>query len=99
MGPKRQPPVTPSTFSDVLKDKAFLNRSEDFDFVDSQYREVFEEFMRGTKTLNFEDLQWEAAEIAKMAESLPYCGRLERLVLSDNILGQEGATALATHLP
>ena len=94
----RAPPLMPAKVAHVLEhDKVFFARA-DVAVVAGLYATFFDAVAPAQRTLSFSKLGWADEEAAQLAEVLPFFGKLERLDLSDNKVGAEGARALAPTL-
>jgi hypothetical protein len=94
----RLPPPSPDEVARLLaEEKQFTGRG-DVPIVTELYRAFFEAVTATTTRLEFRELEWGAAEAARLATVLPQFGALAELDLSKNELGAEGAKAVAEAL-
>lgn len=94
----RMPPLRPDAFADLLQNRTFANAA-DSDRVAKMYERIFSEVMGNMRVMSFRGLRWDDAAIVTLAESLPYCSKLEALDLGKNAFGKIGCVALAAALP
>ena len=66
--------------------------------IEAQFSSVTLAALGGIEELVFRRCGWADESAARLASMLPACGRLRRLVLSANAIGDRGAVALATAL-
>jgi len=66
--------------------------------ISEQYRDALYALLAGVEELDFRKCGWGDEEAAWLALVLPLCGRLQRLLLSGNDIGNTGAAAIATAL-
>lgn len=66
--------------------------------IEAQFSSVTLAALGGIEELVFRRCGWADESAARLASVLPACGRLRRLVLSANAIGDRGAVALATAL-
>lgn len=89
----RRAPCEPLTFHPGHEHGACLGAAG---LVATQYPEALCAMMAGVEELDFRRCNWGDEEVAWLGAILPLCGRLQRLHLSGNHIGNAGACALAT---
>jgi len=99
---QRGPPLSPNAFSELISQKHF-NDAAHTDLIIELYNKTFSEIISGIDRLFFSGMQWGAAEIGRLAESLravpqPPPLKLQELWLARNCIGDEGTLLLATIL-
>ena len=88
----RRAPCEPLTFHPGHEHGACLGAAG---LVATQYPEALCAMMAGVEELDFRRCNWGDEEAAWLGAILPLCGRLQRLHLSGNHIGNAGACALA----
>ena len=88
----RRAPCEPLTFHSGHEHGACLGAAG---LVATQYPEALCAMLAGVEELDFRRCNWSDEEAAWLATILPLCGRLQRLHLSGNQIGNAGACALA----
>jgi hypothetical protein len=76
-------------------DKTYTNGADRDAIVAPKFCETMYEVMGGVQELNFNTLKWNDAGVEALAVVLPLCGRLTKLTLARNSIGDAGAAALA----
>ena len=88
----RRAPCEPLTFFDGHEHGHCIGSTP---MVAAQYREALYAMLAGVEELDFRKCGWGDEEAAWMALAMPLCGRLQRLLLSGNAIGNTGASAIA----
>lgn len=95
---QRRPPLSPQAFAKAMQRSAFPTE-ESRAFAVHKYQEGFLEAIAAAKELHFSNLGWGNKEAQELAKILPHCGRLTKLALRGNKIGEEGVRALLKVLP
>ena len=94
---KRAPPLAPPVFKEDLSTKTFTSPKADGETVANLYEKEFDEKLGEARVLEYLRLEWTDADVVKLCGAIA-TGKLVNLVmlyLSDNQIGDAGATALA----
>jgi Ran GTPase-activating protein (RanGAP) involved in mRNA processing and transport len=92
----RAPPLLPDDVRRLLEQEKKFTSSVDLDRVDQLYRAFFDGVTLAATELTFSGLGWTVVQVRQLAGTvLPQFTNLERLDLSNNDFGPDGAKAIA----
>lgn len=96
-GGRRQVPMHPDAFNEVLHSCTFANDREDRPLVEYMYHSAFHEMFQQGEELHYERLGWTSAEACAFADVMRATRTegLRRLFLDGNKVGDDGARAIA----
>merc|ERR1712070_788787 len=94
----RSPPKLPEEVEAQLPFKQVADKQDRLVLAD-MYKKTFEELMGSAEELDYSGLGWCDRDIESLADVLPLCHNLERLVLANNEITDKGAELLAAALP
>jgi hypothetical protein len=93
----RSPPLAPGAFAALLGTKAFTNGADAATVVEL-YSETATALLGSAREIEYTQLEWTAADFARLGEALPYCGALEKLRLIRVGIDDAGAAAVLAGL-
>uniref|UniRef100_A0A7S3AR41 Uncharacterized protein n=1 Tax=Haptolina ericina TaxID=156174 RepID=A0A7S3AR41_9EUKA len=102
----RGPPLTPPAFEEMIRQglaggTLVFGVSGDVDLVIERYREGFVRAFTNCSFISFKSMRWGDDEVILLTQAMEYAhangglGKLARLGLSGNLIGDKGCTALA----
>ena len=96
---RRPPPMAPEAVAEELRNggKKFTSNA-DVEVVAELYRSYFEGISSTATHLDFAGLRWADPEVTQLAAVLPRFTSAARLDLAENLVGPDGAAALAPAL-
>ena len=94
---KRAPPLAPPVFKEDLSTKTFTSPKADRETVGNLYEKEFIEKLGEATALLYDNLQWTDADVVKLCGAIATgkLVKLEKLILTDNQIGDAGVAALA----